>query len=145
MVKPLALAALALAGCAHARAVAADDPAALQKRDADWSAEVAARGLTAWVDGFADDGVMIPAGVPLTRGRAAIRELMAGAFDDPGFKLSWTPTEAHVAGALGWTSGSFTSMSSKGAHSGKYVTVWRRLSDGRWKVAADIGNTDPPH
>jgi ketosteroid isomerase-like protein len=28
--------------------------------------------------------------------------------------------------------------------SGKYITVWKKQQDGRWKVVADTGTVDPP-
>jgi len=146
LVKPLALATLLAGGCAHVPTSPALPPARdedLVRADAAFAADVAARRLDAWVEHFAPDGVMLPAGVAPTRGQAAIRELMAPLFADPGFKIAWTPTEGHVGGTVGWTSGTSTITSARGVRHGKYMTVWRRLPDGQWRIAADIGNTDP--
>jgi len=30
-----------------------------------------------------------------------------------------------------------------GERRGKYITIWRKQADGRWKVAADLGNQGP--
>lgn len=130
------------AGCAHT--AARTDPKLLLDADRAFAADVAKRGIDGWVDAFAPDGVTLPAGAPLTVGRAAIREHMAPAFATPGFRLDWTPQRADAQGDLGYTIGLFEAHSrdKNGNDSitrGKYLTVWKRQPDGTWKVAADIG------
>lgn len=61
--------------------------------------------------------------------------------------LSWAPTAGAVSadGRMGWTDGAWTRVTAKGTTRGHYVTVWVK-EDGRWRMQADIGNTDltPP-
>jgi ketosteroid isomerase-like protein len=64
----------------------------------------------------------------------------------PG-QLSWQPEFADIshAGDLGYTSGPFKFQREKVNNAdpavavGHYVTIWRKETDGRWKVALDTG------
>jgi ketosteroid isomerase-like protein len=69
----------------------------------------------------------------------------------PGFSLSWEPTTASAskAGDLGYTSGTYQfSMTGPDGKpipdKGKYVVVWKKDASGKWKVVADIFNSDLP-
>jgi uncharacterized protein (TIGR02246 family) len=113
--------------------------------------DTAERRIEGWVDGFADDGTMLPTGEPLARGKAAIREVMEPLLADPTNHLEWDPDRASVSasGDLGYTLGHTTIA--KAMPNGqeivlaklKYVTVWKRQADGHWKVAATAGTPDP--
>jgi ketosteroid isomerase-like protein len=69
---------------------------------------------------------------------------------DPDASLSWEPdrVEMSQSGDLGYTYGRYQSRrkSSNGStvvRTGKYVSIWRKEKDGRWRVALDIGSPDP--
>ena len=65
---------------------------------------------------------------------------------DPGYKLLWQPQFAEVAnsGDMGWTWGQYqVVVDSQDVDTGKYVNVWKKQSDGSWKVRVDIGNQRP--
>ena len=54
-----------------------------------------------------------------------------------------------ASGDLGVTWGFYTverqdPVAEEGKAYGKYVTVWRKQADGRWKATLDIGNPGPP-
>lgn len=122
--------------------------AELEQADRAFARRVRDTRLDGWVDGFAEDGMVLPADGPIATGPSAIRELFAPLFAEPGFEISWAPVGAEVAssGDFGYTFGDWrTSMPTAGAEvkeaEGKYVTVWRRDRDGRWRVLLDIGNT----
>ena len=111
----------------------------------------AERGLDGWVSWFAEDATLFPQ-QGIAAGRKAIREASAPLFADPRSRLTWRPTSAVVSGSgdLAYTLGRWeiigtdaTGEESAGG-GGNYVTIWRRGQDGTWKVAVDIGNTDPP-
>jgi ketosteroid isomerase-like protein len=95
---------------------------------------------------FADDGIQIrPNGEPIV-GKSAIREHLSSGGK---FTLTWVPKQAVVAnsGELGYTWGVYktTFQGPNGEQlerTGKYLTVWKKQPDGKWKVAADIGNQD---
>ncbi|MGD8700709.1 MAG: nuclear transport factor 2 family protein [Gemmatimonadales bacterium] len=66
----------------------------------------------------------------------------------PGL-LSWEPAFADVsqAGDLGFTTGPWTytpEAAAEPAAYGQYFTVWKRQTDGTWKVAIDHGSYNPP-
>ena len=136
----------ALAGCASG------DPAAyveeLLAADANFAREAGARGVADAFDAYlTDDAIhLAPPGQPV-EGRAAIVDNLR-ALDD-GWALDWEPAhaEASVDGSLGWTWGRYALYrieTPQARQTGKYLTVWRRDRDGRWRVSADIGNPDPP-
>jgi uncharacterized protein (TIGR02246 family) len=106
----------------------------------------AERGVDGWLEYFAEDGAMLPAGQPIIRGHQAIRDLMSAAFEAEGFELRWEPTEADIAasGDLGYTIGRYerTVTGPNGTQQttvGKYVSIWRRQEDDTWKVVVDLG------
>jgi uncharacterized protein (TIGR02246 family) len=152
---------LALATCpailTNAMAAEAGSPggsgspaAVLVQADIDFDKAVAEKGVEAWVSFFAEDGIMFRAG-EVVQGRAAIRELMAPTFATPGFSLRWKPVRAEIAASsdLGYTYGTYesTSPGSDGkpaTRTGMYVTIWRKQSDGSWRVAVDLGSPAPP-
>ena len=83
----------------------------------------------------------------IVRGHAAIEDLMAPAFSDSSYSLSWEPEYAEVSSSadFGYTVGRYESRRVGGdgvplVGTGRYVTIWRRDSDGRWKVVLDIGS-----
>jgi ketosteroid isomerase-like protein len=88
-----------------------------------------------------------PGSQPLI-GRRAI--LAAMAKYPTGDAFSWTPEEAVVAtsGDLGFTWGrwadAYRDKNGKIAHAyGKYLDVWHRGADGKWRWIADMGNSNP--
>ena len=105
------------------------------------------RGVDGWVSSFDADGAVILEGLGEITGWEAIGEVMGGVFSSPDVSLTWEPSRAHSSddGTLGFTVGEFvsTSVGSGGdsavAH-GLYVSIWRKQSDGTWKVIMDLGN-----
>jgi ketosteroid isomerase-like protein len=122
--------------------------AELEQADREFARNVRDAGLDAWVDAFAENGLVLPADGPVATGRSAIRSLFEPLFAKPGFEITWSPMGAEVAasGDLGYTYGDWrTSMAADNEEvteaQGKYVTVWHREPGGRWQVLLDIGNT----
>ena len=76
-----------------------------------------------------------------TQGPDAIRALMRTAFEG-GLKLAWVPRASGLSprGDLGFTIGEYVSTSKEGQTTGGgYATIWRRQSDGAWKILFDLG------
>ena len=122
------------------------DPSELMTADRAFVKATTDKGVDGWVEYFAPDGAMLPAGQPIVRGRNAIRDLMSPAFESEDFRLLWEPTEADIAasGDLGYTIGLYerTVTGPDGAQQttvGKYVSIWKRQEDGTWKVVVDLG------
>jgi ketosteroid isomerase-like protein len=101
---------------------------------------------------FCDEsGAVLSSNAPAANGRDAIAKLFSGFFQLANLKISWLPNRADVAksGELGYTSGAyemtFNDPTGKTiSDKGKYVTVWKKQTDGSWKVLLDIFNTDLP-
>ena len=101
---------------------------------------------TAMRDFLSDDGVLL-----------ATTQLVVGPRDASeyfqsrrSFSVSWIPREARIAasGDLGYTIGDAvaTSLSASGVAQQrftKYLTVWRKDDDGRWRVAVTGANDRP--
>lgn len=132
-----------LAACSAPADPAADREAVLQA-DRDFAAATARDGVEGWISYFADSGRQFPARRPIVEGHAAIRSMMTPVFSNPANYLRWEPEYAEVSGDLGYTYGSaegrfVSEMGDTTFTRSRYVTIWRRQTDGTWKVVLDIG------
>jgi len=127
------------------------ETAALRQTHQEWAATaIAGTDVDQIVQFWSDDASVYPPGAPIVKGKAAIREFVAGGFNTPGFSVSWEPDEVVVAedGRSGYTTGlnQFTAPDADGnlvTTVGRYVTIWRKEGDGSWKCVVDIWNTGP--
>jgi uncharacterized protein (TIGR02246 family) len=129
----------------------AADERAIREADAAWSKASAAKDVEAYVSFWADDALDMPPNAPMLTGKESMRKGLSEQWAKPGFALSWqaSKAEASRSGDLAYTVGTyqFTLNDPKGklvTDRGKYVTVWKKQPDGKWKVAADIYNSDLP-
>lgn len=95
---------------------------------------------------LADDAIQLPADREVVTGRASIVDGLR-ALDD-GWVLDWTPVHAELAqdASMAYTWGRWELYRAENPGTkilGKYLNVWRRGPDGRWRVIADIGNERP--
>ncbi|MGH6871643.1 MAG: YybH family protein [Rhizomicrobium sp.] len=98
---------------------------------------------------LADDGRLFGTGnqPPIIGKAQAVRRFATSGNGDPRLNvLSWTPDNAEVSDALGYSDGhwQFAGHDAKGAAfklTGHYMTVWRKEVSG-WKVIADMGTAD---
>ena len=129
----------------------AADERALRGLDAQWSNAAAAKDVDKTVSYYADDAIVSPPNAPVATTKAAIRAAWNGLLTSPGFSGGWKATRVDVArsGDMGYASGTYelTVNDAKGkpvTDRGKFVEVWKKQADGRWKCAADIWNSDLP-
>ena len=94
-----------------------------------------------------EEALMLPADSQPVFGREEIYKIMSGGSNPV---LTWEPVKAEVSksGDLGYTWGRYKSLreGSDGTimtEYGKYLNVWRKQSDGTWKVLVDMGNSNP--
>ena len=135
--------------CQQADTRAADE-SALKDLDAQWSKAAAAKDLEITVSYYADDAVLMPPNAPVAAG-AAIRDFWKSMIASPGFAGGWKATKVEVSrsGDLAYLRGSYelteNDASGKPVNGrGKLVEVWKKQADGKWKVVADMFNSDLP-
>ena len=129
----------------------AADESAVREADAAWSKTAAAKDVEGFVAFFAEDGVSLPPNAPMLTEKESMRKGLSEAMANPGFSLSWQAgkVEASRGGDLAYSMGTYqgTMNDAKGkpvTERGKYVSVWKKQADGKWKVVADIYNSDLP-
>lgn len=116
--------------------------------EAKFAKDVAERGGEGFAAWFADDGVALGNGVAPLIGKVAIAK--SATWSPKVYQLTWDPKEALMgpSGDMGYTWGHYEG-SSKDVNgnpvktSGRYMTIWRKQPDGRWKVVLDAGSTEP--
>ena len=91
----------------------------------------------------------------MVSGKHAIRKEWGHILSIPGFQNTTTTTTVEVsrAGDLGYAQGTYSTTfdlidGTAGTERGKWVSIWKKQTDGSWKVAVEIYNTDappPPH
>jgi ketosteroid isomerase-like protein/quercetin dioxygenase-like cupin family protein len=130
-----------VAGCRPATNVE-QEREALMTLDREWSASV--KDLDKFMSYFAPDASVYAPGMPVVTGTGPIRDAMTEMSSAPGFSLEFAPTRADVSasGDVGYTIGTYQMNTTGTPEKGKYVTVWKKQSDGQWKVTEDIFNAD---
>ncbi|MEO8593730.1 MAG: DUF4440 domain-containing protein [Candidatus Solibacter sp.] len=127
----------------------AADIAALKNLDEEWSNTAAKHDVDGTVAFYADDAVVLPPNAPLAGGRKAIRDSWA-AMLGAGMAISWKVSKADASGDLGYVHGTYNLaiQDPKGGapvHDiGKFLEVWKRQADGKWKCIVDMFNSDLP-
>jgi len=123
--------------------------AAIRANSIAWSQAATAKDLDKVVSFYADDAVEMPNQAPALKGKDNIRKTWGPLLAPPGPGLSWQTSSVEVArsGELAYETGNynFVTIDKKGKTNdlkGKYVVVWKKQSDGSWKVVVDTDNTD---
>ena len=121
----------------------------LLELDGRFSKSVEAGGGKAFVSWLADDAVTLNNGKPAVLGRTAIAA--SAQWDAKNYQLTWTPQGAQMGPSndMGFTWGHYEGRSKdKNGQpvviSGRYMTVWKKMPDGAWKVALDGSADEPP-
>jgi len=124
---------------------------ALRDLDAQWSAAAGGKDLEKTISFYSEDAIVLATNAPAATTKDAIRNTWKDLLASPGLAISWKTTKVEVArsGDLAYTTGTYelamNDASGKQINDhGKYVEVWKKQADGKWKVAADIWNSDLP-
>ncbi|HKP85724.1 MAG TPA: DUF4440 domain-containing protein [Blastocatellia bacterium] len=147
MKRNLLIFAAILATAWAAPAQVANDQSALQslvEAERNFSKASVAKGTRdAFIMNLADDSTLFrPHAV-------AGKKYMMGQQPRPGL-LTWRPIYADVAGSgdFGYTTGPWefrrNGPDDKEVAHGNFVTVWKKQTDGTWKVVVDLGISNPP-
>jgi len=101
---------------------------------------------------YADDAVLLGAGMKAVGGRAAIEQTFAGfvgmfAISNARLQTADFIINGDVVIAVGTYNMTLHPKAGTGADvadSGKFLTVWERLGNGSWKILRDCSNSDRP-
>ncbi len=114
-----------------------------------FSQETTEGGGKAFASWFADDAVTLSNGKPAVLGRGAIAQ--TANWDPKAYQLSWVAQGAQMGPSndMGFTWGRYeghaTDHNGKPiVTSGRYITIWKKLPNGSWKVAMDASADEPP-
>jgi uncharacterized protein (TIGR02246 family) len=125
------------------------DEQAIRTLDKEWSDATQSKDAVKMLVYYADDASALPFNAPIATGKEQIQKMWTGLMGMPGFSLSFAPAKIEVAksGDLAYDVGTFElklndANGSPTTMMGKYVVVWKKQTDGHWKAAADIFNTD---
>ncbi|HLY63214.1 MAG TPA: DUF4440 domain-containing protein [Terriglobia bacterium] len=126
------------------------DETAIRNMDAQWSKTAGAHDLDGTLAYYSDDASVMASNVPIATGREAIRAIWAP-MCVPDASVSWVANKVDVArsGDLAYSIGTYkdTAKDAQGkpeTDRGKLLEVWKKQADGKWKVVADIFNSDLP-
>ena len=124
---------------------------ALRDLDAQWSAAAGGKDLDKTIAFYSGDAIVLPTNAPAATTKEAIRNTWRDLLASPGLAISWKTTKVEVSKSsdIAYTTGTYelTMNDASGKpvpDHGKYVEVWKKQSDGKWKVVADIWNSDLP-
>jgi ketosteroid isomerase-like protein len=124
---------------------------ALRDADAQLSAAATAKDLDKTVSYYSAAAVVMPPNSESATTKEAIRSTLKELMASPGATVTWKATKVEVAksGDLACVSGIYeeTTIDASGKpvkDRGKYVEVWEKQADGKWKCATDIWNSDLP-
>jgi uncharacterized protein (TIGR02246 family) len=149
----LLVASMVASACAHSPARGSSDAdvrAAIAEANAEFARALVAGDARATAAVFAEEGEIIPATQRgFVSGRTEIesynaRRLTAGRYLD----VVITTVQLGVSGDLAWETGTsrVTMQHGKSAPvtvTGRYLAVWKREADGRWRIRADLPIADP--
>jgi ketosteroid isomerase-like protein len=123
----------------------------LRDLDDQWSAAAGAKDLEKTVSFYSEDAIVMPPNASAATTKEAIRKVWQDLLASPGLVISWKTTKIEVAksGDLACLSGTYelTMNDPNGKpinDRGKYVEVWEKHADGKWKCGTDIWNSDLP-
>ena len=121
----------------------------LRDLDAQWAKAAAAKDVEQTIGYYSDDAIVLPPNATSAATKEAIRNVWKDMFASPSLVISWQPTRVQVgkSGEMAWVRGTYelTMNDASGKpidDRGKYLEVWEKQTDGNWKCAADMWNSD---
>ena len=127
------------------------ETAAINRTAKEYLSAINSGDLNQWLGTLTDDVVYLPPDQPMVTGKKAVRPWVKKTFFDPfKMKLNFSFDELEVLGSSAFGHGRFTlaltpRAGGKNAKiAGKFVDIFRRQSNGAWKFARVIWNSDKP-
>lgn len=119
----------------------------LMEVDMEFCETTAKLGASGWARFFGPEGLMLTKTGSNIQGSDSIYKAMKPFFEVKGNSLMWSPEGGGISevGDLGYTYGKYIRQmkDQEGKvlkETGRYLTIWRRLEDGRYKIELDMGN-----
>jgi len=121
----------------------------LRGLDGDWAKTAAGKDVEQTIAFYSDDAIVCAPNATSAATKEAIRNLWKDMFASAGFNITWQATRVQVgkSGEMAWVSGTYESTMNDASGKpiddrGKYLEVWEKQTDGNWKCAADMWNSD---
>jgi uncharacterized protein (TIGR02246 family) len=143
-----------LAGCSNMAPSENREAAvqAIKDTEASWSKEVASKDSAKWAAFYTDDGALLMPNAPAISGKDNIQAALKPLLSDPNFALTFSSTKVDVArsGDIGYAEGTYTmtvtdpKTKQPVTDHGKYLTVFKKQEDRKWKAAEDMISSDMP-
>jgi ketosteroid isomerase-like protein len=121
----------------------------LRDLDVQWAKAAAAKDVEQAIGYYSDDAIVLPPNATGAATKEAIRNVWKDMFASPSLVISWQPTRVQVgkSGEMAWVRGRYElTMNDESGKPiddrGKYLEVWEKQTDGNWKCAAEMWNSD---
>ena len=122
----------------------------LMQLSREWAQSASSHDVDKTLSFWAEDAVVMMPGQPKFKGHEAIRQMVKGSMQIPGFEVNWEPKEVFISqcGDLGYvlTHNYFKMPDPEGniiTTFNKGVEIWEKQDNGSWKCVIDIFNEDP--
>jgi uncharacterized protein (TIGR02246 family) len=135
------------AGAAMADTGAVTD--AIKADEKAWNDQFKARDLDKLVSHYTSDATAVFPGMAAVSGEG-VRKAYEEALKDSNFDVSFSSDKIETSGDLAYARGHFTEKHSDAttkqavSTSGSYIAVYKKQSDGSWKVMEDFTAAEPP-
>jgi len=98
---------------------------------------------------YREDAKLLPPNSQMIAGRQAIQEFWQAFLQTGTVQLTLETKDVDSRSDLAYEIGAYTlkiqpKSGSAMTEAGKYVTIWKRQTDGSWKIAVDTWNTNAP-
>lgn len=125
-------------------ALSSSDIAAIRAAEAALARAFEAPDPTAWVDSYTEDAIFVGPGMPAIEGRSALldaaRALTISSMEIAAESTLGTGDFAATLGRANWVNGPMGSDAPMQRR--RFLMVWRREPDGRWRIARELLNDD---
>jgi ketosteroid isomerase-like protein len=123
----------------------------LRNADASIQHTITQKNIDSLISFYAEDAFLLPTAEPIVKGKAAIKKEWQHIFQIPDFNNKSTLNKIEISedGGMAYTMGSYlaTMQGEDGnpvQEPGKWVTIWKKQPNGRWRIIVDTYNTDVP-
>jgi uncharacterized protein (TIGR02246 family) len=128
------------------------DVQAIKDTEVAWAKTAAAKDADKYASYYTDDASLLDQDLPPINGKEAIGKMLKEFMADPNFALTFEGTRWDVAksGDLGYSQGVYTMTVSNpktkkaSTDKGKYLTVFKKQSDGAWKSVQTMVSSNGP-